>query len=256
MAENKIKSVVVNIEDLILKEEFVKAFEEIVAFVNKIDSRNEKEMAVCKELCEKFIAKLEEKHDKNVGEIADKFESLKKDINTTLDAQVRKTDKKLENVKDGDDADEERITQSVLERIQLPEQKEIILDGPEQLRDKLESLEGDERLDKSAIKGLTEEFKRIEALAKTKGGFQGGVIGRNLIKDIDLSASLNGVTKTFNIPSSWNIISVALSSYPYGALRKNIDYIYTQTSITFTANIDAATQLAAGQQCILTVISG
>lgn len=121
------------------------------------------------------------------------------------------------------------------------------------VRDALELLQGDERLDKSAIKGLDDWMKKQESRS-TGGG--AGIAGRDIFRDIDLSAQLNGVLTTFNIPVVWNIISVALTSYPYGALRKNIDYTWTPTSITFTSNIDPATQLAAGQQCILTVVTG
>lgn len=122
----------------------------------------------------------------------------------------------------------------------------------ERIRDALELLQGDERLDKSAIKGLEEELRRIGGQGTQIIG--GGIIGRDLIKDIDLSDQLDGVTKTFNIQGIWNVISVSLTSYPYGALRKNIDYTWTPTSITFTSTIDASTQLSVGQQCILTVV--
>lgn len=124
--------------------------------------------------------------------------------------------------------------------------------SPEEVRDLLELLQGDDRLDKSAIKGLDEELKRLSAI---KGGFSGGIVGRDIIKDIDISGDLDGVTKTFNIPTVWNIISVHLSSFPH-ALRKTTDFTYTPTSITFTSEIDAATSLATGQTCVLTVVTG
>lgn len=123
----------------------------------------------------------------------------------------------------------------------------------EKMRDGLELLEGDNRLDVSAIKGLDEKLAKIK---KPSGGGVTGTGARDLIKDIDLSAQLNGVLTTFNIQSIWNVISVNLSSYPYGSLRKNIDYTWTPTSITFTSTIDPTTQLSAGQQCILTVVQG
>ncbi len=133
--------------------------------------------------------------------------------------------------------------------------------GPE-IRNALELLKGEERLDKSAIRGLTEWFKKFEdrlvyqeqRVVGRGGGSVTGEGARMLVKDIDLSASLDGLTTTFNLQAIYSIISVDLSSYPYGSLRKNIDYTYTDTSITFTSNIDPVTQLSAGQQCILTVV--
>ena len=136
--------------------------------------------------------------------------------------------------------------------------KEVaIAERAEAIRDKLESLKDDERLDKSAIKGLDEilnEFRGlISGLNKNKT-FGGGIVGRDLIKDIDISSQLDGVTKTFNIPAVWNIVSVDLSSFPH-ALRKNVDFTYTTTSITFTNEINAGSSLAQGQTCILTVVT-
>lgn len=78
---------------------------------------------------------------------------------------------------------------------------------------------------------------------------------RDLFKDYDLSAQLDGATTTFNIPAVYNVVSVALSSYPYGSLRKGVDFTWTPTSITFLSTIDPTTQLAAGQSCVLTIVS-
>lgn len=121
------------------------------------------------------------------------------------------------------------------------------------IRDSLELLQGDSRLDISAIKGAKEIGDRIAGL-ENKPILMASIAGRDIIKDIDLSASLNGVTTTFPLQAIWNVISVNLSSYPYGSLRKGIDYTWTPTTITFTNTIDPTTQLSAGQQCILTVV--
>jgi rubrerythrin len=120
----------------------------------------------------------------------------------------------------------------------------------EEIRDRLELLVDDERLDASAIKNLDKYIKQTES--SIHGG---GIVGRDIVKDYDLSPYLDGATKTFNIPAVWNIISVDCSSFPH-ALRKNIDYTYTTQTITFTSEIDAATTLATGQTVILTIISG
>src|SRR3990167_6490757 len=71
-------------------------------------------------------------------------------------------DEKMETIKSGKDADEEKIVQDVLTQIKLPKQKEIILDGPKELKSKLESLKGDDRINIDAINGLDEEFKRLK----------------------------------------------------------------------------------------------
>ncbi len=155
----------------------------------------------------------------------------------------------------GNDADEVAITQAVSEKIEkdLPKLGLSIRDGLE-LLPRGENNEPDERLEKEAIKGLDEELAVIrKQIASIPNNGTLGVTGRDLFKDIDLSDQLDGVTKTFNIQAIYNIITVDLSSNPF-ALRKGIDYTYTPTSITFTSQIDAASSLAAGQTCILTVV--
>lgn len=129
-------------------------------------------------------------------------------------------------------------------------------DFSEDIRNKLELLDGDERLKIDAIKDLREELTKLRKEASTKViGGGGTVIGRDFIKDIDLSSQLDGVTKTFNLPAVWNIIAVYGSSFPH-ALRKTVDWTWTPTSITFTDEIDAGSTLQSGQTLILTVVSG
>ena len=78
---------------------------------------------------------------------------------------------------DGQDADEEKIIEGVLAKIKLPEFKETVLDTPEQLRDKLESLKDEARLDKSAIKNLQEDLDKLKEMIRSvslKGAGGGG----------------------------------------------------------------------------------
>lgn len=97
---------------------------------------------------------------------------------------------------------------------------------------------------------LKKEMKRVN---ETPGG--GGIVGRDIVRNYDLSDQLDGVTKTFNLPAIWSVISVATSSFP-NVLRPIIDYTFTGQSITFTDEIDAGTTLAEGQTVVLTIVSG
>ena len=130
-------------------------------------------------------------------------------------------------------------------------------DSGEQIVQKINELptDADElKIDVSHIRGMEAVQKDVATLKSRPAGSIGSA--RDFFKDIDISAQLDGSTKTFNIPAVWTIISVDLSSHPYGSLRKSIDYTFTPTTITFTSNIDAATQLASGQQCIITAVVG
>lgn len=66
---------------------------------------------------------------------------------------------KLAEVKDGRDADEQSIIDAVLSRIPAVEIPEA--ETPETLRDKIETLTGEERIDKSAIKGIDEALEEL-----------------------------------------------------------------------------------------------
>lgn len=95
------------------------------------------------------------------------------------------------------------------------------------------------------IKDLKQRSSAFVGSANASGGSGGGKI----VKYYDLSSSLNGVLKTFSLPSFWRIIDVKLSSVP--VLRLTTDYTVDGTlrQITFTSAIDASTQLSSGQSC-------
>lgn len=123
-------------------------------------------------------------------------------------------------------------------------------DTAEQVRDKLETLQGEDRLDASAIKNLDERVKKLIPAQEQR--YMSIPVSRGAVKAYDLSASLDGVTKTFALPTFWRIISVHLSSTP-NILRVTTDYTSDASvpSITFTSQIDASTSLSAGQSLII-----
>lgn len=65
-------------------------------------------------------------------------------------------DMMMKKPKDGKPADETIIVSKVLSKIKLPVYKETVLDDGSEIKAKLESLSGEERLDASAIKNLPE----------------------------------------------------------------------------------------------------
>jgi hypothetical protein len=108
-------------------------------------------------------------------------------------------------------------------------------------------------IDAKHIKGLKKLFDTwIKAVGTGKTMFVGGGAssGGRSVKAYDLSSSLDGVTKTFNLPALWRVISVHASSFP-GVLRETVDYTWTSSSITFTTEISAASTLATGQTLII-----
>lgn len=115
---------------------------------------------------------------------------------------------------------------------------------PIQIAEKLETLKGKDRLDKSAIDGLEED---LEALSKkfNEGRPMFGS-GKTKVYLKDLSASLDGSTKTFHIGSHFGVTGVWGSSSPF-AFRPITDYTEVGQNIVFTSDVDATISLATGQ---------
>lgn len=103
-------------------------------------------------------------------------------------------------------------------------------DTPEQLRDKLESLKDDERLDKSAIRGLDEELKSIKS---TKGTTGGGMFGLKQMRMVSFSFSGNDSTTVFYLPKEPGAKGLAIWAY-YQGQHLQLGTHFTVKNKTFT----------------------
>lgn len=110
------------------------------------------------------------------------------------------------------------------------------------------------------IKEILEMIDTSEIVEKVKkeigGNDKANVYGpgKTRIIKVDLSDQLNGVKKTFDLPTHFGIVSVQSSSFPFGAFRDTIDYNEVGKTVVFTDQIDAAIALATGQSLIVKVI--
>ena len=136
----------------------------------------------------------------------------------------------IPTVENGKDADEEKIIQEVLAK--LPAQKETT---PIEVRDKLEVLKGDERLDRDAIKGLEEALKEIKEMIPKRGllggfGRLGGFSGP--MKKIVITGTVNGVNATFTLDKAYSTLMLFWN----GQLQESVTH-YTQSgkTIVFTS---------------------
>lgn len=104
------------------------------------------------------IAYIKEYHDKTASDISGKSDELLGQMEAKI-ALLNKTLDKVKKIKatpgkDGKSVDKEEVVAEVMSQIQLPEYKETVLDTPIQLAEKLETLEGEDRLDIKAVKGF------------------------------------------------------------------------------------------------------
>jgi hypothetical protein len=149
------------------RQEFVENFKQVIDFVRKANdsitaySKSESEKLIA--MCEKSLASVESKNSKD-------FESWKKETNDIvkdqLDNMYGDWDKlqvsireRIAELKDGENADEERVAEMVVAR--MPAYKEKPEETPGIIRDKLETLKGEDRLDVSAIKGIDDLIQRL-----------------------------------------------------------------------------------------------
>lgn len=86
------------------------------------------------------------------------------------------------------------VADMVMERI--PKPKEV---SPKQMARGLETLTGDERLDKSAIKGLSEEFTGIQRQIREQRGGGGGGIGNFQHETKNVSSATTSITTNYKI---------------------------------------------------------
>ena len=153
-------------EDAITKEEFLSAFEQVLKLVRTLKEKNLEELDGLKNAFESVKSSLT---DGSKSELDNLKAQIRADIgmlSSQLEAKSKAIDQRMALIKDGldgKDADEISIVAQVLSQIKLPENRAPIMDGPEEIRNKLELLkEEDEKLKIAAIGHLEERLDKLE----------------------------------------------------------------------------------------------
>jgi hypothetical protein len=198
--------------DGLTKEEFLAYFEKIIDFVKQIKRENEEKMRIFFLNAETLKNQLLNENKKNISSLNEllKKEFLKSlnEINLKFNELKDKIETKMANIKDGKDADEEKIIKNVLSRIELPKQ-ENQSDTAEMIRNKLELLQGEEKLDLKAIRGLEEKLEEIKEMKGKLGRAVGPsvIVPRPLVNiSTDstpaITGAVNGTNKDFKLPKT------------------------------------------------------
>ena len=190
--------------DQLTKAEFVSAFENVVNNVLKLKQQNVQEMDALKSAIETV--------KKTLGDVnAKDFDSLRSSLKTDmgmlsarLDTKSQQIDAKIASIKDGEDADEEKIVQDVLAQIKIPEVRAPIMDGPEEIRDKLETLQGKERMKIEAIDQLREELDELKKIRQSLGSsrFFGPSVIQKFLNNITPVGTIDGTNAEFTLPKA------------------------------------------------------
>jgi len=146
----------------------------------------------------------------------------------------------------------QRDQREIADLIPMPEDgKDGSSDTSEQVVNKINSSR--KKIKISTIDGLEVWLRNLMRAVKEKPSqiMRGG---GDIVRAYDLSDSLNGVLKTFTIPTNRRVLGVRVSSFPF-ALRPTTDFTYTANSITFTSEISVDSTLATGQTLIVEYIN-
>jgi len=142
-------------------EEFTESIEIILSVVEQAYALTQKETEGLRSMFLDAVAELRSTNNEHnsatkarlityIGEEMSKFTQVYKDKAVDID-------EKLEKI-----PDEETIVDKVVKKIKFPEYEKVVLDTPEQVRDKLESLPNGERLRMSAIEELDETIATLQ----------------------------------------------------------------------------------------------
>jgi hypothetical protein len=224
----KLEELIKLIDSGVSKEDFTKSFENVIALVLKIEKRNSEAVAKLEETYQNLLNKNQSDHFTTLSDlkkqvdrvfVENRLTEIVKELRDKLDARIAL----IKDGKDGRDGASIKGDKGERGSSGSP-------DTPGQVRDKLETLQGDDRLDKSAIKGL-------EELLNKKTVVMGGG-GRNRVFLYDATSQTNGDLKTFSIPLNFGVIGVWSSSFP-NALRPIVDYTEGNKTITLTSQLSA-----------------
>lgn len=234
------------LDDHLGKEEFTTAFAQVVETMKTYKAQSEAEFAAMQSAISALSQKLANDNSTDLAALKAEAQTALAAIHSAVSdqmAQVHTHASQLQNGPQGEKGDQGEPGNDGLP------------DTADDIRNKLELIvEEDEKLKIDAIGHLREELDRLEKKI-SRGSGSGAVIAsqRGQVKVYDLSASLDGIKSTFSLPAFWRVLTVDLSSAP-NALRPTVDFTTdaNAVTITFTSQIDPATQLASGQTCIVT----
>jgi len=198
---DQLKSILGLLQSSVTKAEMADAMKTLLTFVKEIKTTNTSEFSMMRSRISMFEQEVKDNVDtKLTQKQKELMDACVKEMNLMMqehDAKMQEVDAKLESIVDGKDADEEKIVADVLAKIPPPQ--ELKLDDAVGVRNKLETLKGDERLDKSAVRGIDDIEKKVQEIGSRPAGRGGGAKGFTLY--------INGVKKlltaqTINITGS------------------------------------------------------
>jgi len=244
------------------KKEFLEAFKQIVELIKKLQTSNSKTMSVFGSDYIQTVNEIKANYDKDMSDVKEKAMRYCMEEMAKI---TRSHENRILGVESMVNGMEAEITPRIAlkaseiargEVLPLIPTIEAIEEDLPQLglasRDGLELLPEEDKLKIEAIKGLREELDKLEKriMLKTVSFGGGGGVGKHNVVYYDLSPSLDGVTRTFTLPSFYKIVDVKLNSVP--VMRLDTDYTVdgSLSTITFTDEI-SLNDISSGMSCVI-----
>lgn len=289
LIQNKTKEMLLILESTMTKETFLNSFKRVIEHAKKVEKELRANMDIKTQQANDDLAslvkqmqELKEIYLKSVERVDAETEKIKEDNKSTLSNVKRWAFQRV-----GDLVIKNKVNESLqslvaemegkiseLNEYEPPEVSEIVQESTklategllplipvidkleeelpkygEAVRDALELLQDDERLDITAIKGLEELLEEIKQ-TKVLGGAGGSGAGKFNTSKHNLSGSLDGSTRTFNLPAFREVISVHLSSLPLMIEDEDFTVDGSAGTITFTSEVSDL-DLGANQRCLI-----
>lgn len=228
-SEEHLNSIQEHLKNRLTKEEFIKAFQQVINLVLKI----QKEQGVAIEKIEATYSALMKKLNSDTSMSLSEMKAMMG--NHFTEYTSKHTDaisQKMAGVKDGKDADEIGITNRVIATLQTYFTELFSKLSSTETRNKLEGLQGVERLKISAIDGLEEKLEEIKGV-KVGTAYYGAATKHRFIDDATPTGTINGSNKEFTIEKA--PVTGSLKVFMNGArMRITEDYTFSGKTITFT----------------------
>lgn len=170
-----------NVDKIMSPQDVQEVFKGVVQIIVNYKKDNELLNKETKDTVKSLLSQIVDIHKEQIKEIKENTDTFASDNKQTIDKANKEFKKSIKEaqalikeiqsieVRDGKDADEEFIISQVLERIKLPEYKEVVLDDGEKIVEKINELptETDEyKIDAKHIKNLPESKGRGGSTAR------------------------------------------------------------------------------------------
>ena len=250
----KFEQIITLLSDSLTKTDFEKNFRILIDFVKKLKEMTAQELQSIKIMLSSATAKIESDQTSEMADMKKEMMMMCEDgLNKVMlekEAMTAEMDKKMSEMSEA--MPDESVIAKQASDLAITAIKPLIPDKvvleekiPKlgaYVRDSLEKLEGDDRLDKSAIKGLDEEFKRLEAIrGRTLGGGGFSLMAMTQYMIYGETPTDSGDHLTFTLAHT--PVSGTLTLYRSRA-RQNLteDYSISGKTITLTVAFDSANE--------------